>query len=96
MRTGIRIDADNGDVVYARTTEFDTPLPKCVGYYPRGQQFTGVTRTGDDGIRWTNRYSFGGNVLVFDSTHSLGSDGLNERDSSPAYSICRVSRSSRA
>ena len=31
MCTGIRLTADNGDVVYARTMEFDTPLPECIG-----------------------------------------------------------------
>jgi choloylglycine hydrolase len=79
MCTGIRLTADNGDVVYARTMEFDTPLPECVGYFPRGQQFTGETSTGIDGMSWTNPYAFGGNVLIAHGTHSLGSDGINEK-----------------
>ncbi|WP_293309434.1 linear amide C-N hydrolase [Mycolicibacterium sp.] len=79
MCTGIRLTADKGDVVYARTMEFDTPLPECVGYFPRGQEFVGDTSSGTDGMRWTNRYAFGGNVLIAGGTHSLGSDGINEK-----------------
>ena len=79
MCTGIRLTAENGDVVYARTMEFDTPLPECVGYFPRGQEFVGDTSSGSDGMRWNNRYAFGGNVLIAGGTHSLGSDGMNEK-----------------
>lgn len=71
--------ADNGDVIYARTMEFDTPLPECVSYFPRGQGFVGDTSSGTDGLRWTNRYAFGGNVLIAGDVHSLGSDGINEK-----------------
>ena len=42
MCTGIKLTADNGDIVYARTMEFDTPLPECIGYFPRGQGFVGA------------------------------------------------------
>lgn len=79
MCTGIRLTAGNGDVVYARTMEFDTPLPECIGYFPRGQQFAGETTSGIDGKKWTNEYAFGGNVLIAGGTHSLGSDGINEK-----------------
>ena len=79
MCTGIRLTADNGDVVYARTLEFDTPLPECIGYFPRGQRFVGETNTGTDGKKWTNAYAFGGNVLIVGGTHSVGSDGINEK-----------------
>ena len=78
MCTGIRLTADNGDVVYARTMEFDTPLPECIGYFPRGQKFIGDTSSGTGGMQWTNTYAFGGNVLVA-GQHSLGSDGINEK-----------------
>jgi len=50
MCSGIRLTADNGDVVYARTMEFDTPLPECIGHFPRGQAFVGDTSSGTDGI----------------------------------------------
>ena len=79
MCTGIRLTADNGDVVYARTMEFDTPLPECIGYFPRGQAFVGDTSSGTDGMQWANKYAFGGNVLIAGGTHSLGSDGMNEK-----------------
>jgi len=78
MCTGIRITADNGDIVYARTMEFDTPLPECIGYFPRGSEFIGLTSTGADGIHWKTKYAFGGNVMDIGSS-SLGADGLNEK-----------------
>ena len=79
MCTGIRLTAGNGDVIYGRTMEFDTPLPEFIGYFPRGQEFTGDTNTGTDGITWTNKYAFGGNVGFIEGKHSAGSDGLNEK-----------------
>lgn len=79
MCTGIRLTADNGDVVFARTMEFDTPLPECIGYFPRGLRFVGETSSGTDGMHWTNPYAFGGNVLIANGKHSLGSDGINEK-----------------
>lgn len=62
MCTGIRLTADNKDVVYARTLEFDVPVPTCLGYVPRGLQFQGTTPTGTDGITWTTKYAVGGQV----------------------------------
>ena len=81
MCTGIRLTAENGDVVYARTMEFDTPVPEAVGYFPRGQEFVGETSSGTDGMHWSNKLAFGGNVLVIeqDGPHSMGSDGINEK-----------------
>jgi choloylglycine hydrolase len=60
MCTGIRMTATNGDIVYARTLEFDTPLPAYLGYVPRGQSFVGTTATGDDGLKWNNKYAYAG------------------------------------
>lgn len=40
MCTGIRLTAANGDVVYARTMEFDTELPGLIGYVPAGRSFS--------------------------------------------------------
>lgn len=79
MCTGIRLTADNGDVIFARTMEFDTPLPECIGYFPRGQTFVGDTSSGTDGMQWTNTHAFGGNVLIADGPHTVGSDGINEK-----------------
>lgn len=79
MCTGIRLTADNGAVIYGRTLEFDVPLQEDIMYFPRGQEFTGETSTGTDGMRWTNKYSFGGNASVVDEIHQLGADGLNEK-----------------
>ncbi|MCB0939414.1 MAG: linear amide C-N hydrolase [Mycobacterium sp.] len=79
MCTGIRLTATNGEVVYARTMEFDTQLPGLIGYFPRGQEFVGDTSTGTDGMKWTNKYAFGGNAAILGGSHSLGSDGINEK-----------------
>lgn len=53
-------DSKNGDIVYARTLEFDTPLPAYLGYVPRGQSFAGTTAAGDDGLKWNNKYADAG------------------------------------
>ena len=81
MCTGIRLTADNGDVVYARTMEFDTWVPEMIGYFPRGQEFVGDTSSGTDGMKWSNKYAFGGNVglVDHDGSHSVGADGINEK-----------------
>ena len=74
MCTGIRIQATNGDYVYARTMEFDTPLPTNLGYAPRGTKYTGLTTTGADGISWEHKYAVGG------QTGPRGcSDAMNEK-----------------
>jgi penicillin V acylase-like amidase (Ntn superfamily) len=65
MCTGIRLKADNGDVVYARTLEFDMPLPSTLGYVPRGQSFVGTTPTGQDGLHWNNRHACAGSISSF-------------------------------
>ena len=30
-------------------------------------------------MAWSNTYAFGGNVMITDATHSVGSDGINEK-----------------
>ena len=62
MCTGIRMTADNKDVVYARTLEFDVPVPMWLGYVPRGMDFQGTTPTGVNGLKWTTKYAVGGQV----------------------------------
>ena len=81
MCTGIRLIAKNGDVVYGRTMEFDSPLPLTVGYVPRGIAFRGTTATGADGLEWTNDYAYGGNfgeIKVGDVVVIGSSDLINE------------------
>lgn len=79
MCTGARLIAENGDVVYGRTMEFDTPVPEYLGYFPRGQEFTGETNSGSNGMTWTNDYAFGGNVGALGKGQMAGADGLNEK-----------------
>ncbi|KAI9031128.1 nucleophile aminohydrolase [Hyaloraphidium curvatum] len=81
MCTGIRLIASNGDVVYARTLEFDTPLPAALSYVPRGQSFVGVTASGEDGRKWKNAHAFGGSVFKSEMNGvniDGGDDGMNE------------------
>ena len=81
MCTGIRMTARNGDVVYARTLEFDTPLPAALSYVPRGQSFVGMTTSGEDGLTWTNAYAFGGSVFKSEINGVMidgGDDAMNE------------------
>jgi choloylglycine hydrolase len=81
MCTGICLTAQNGDVVYARTLEFDTALPSTLGYVPRGQSFVGTTPTGQDGLRWNNRHAYAGAMGTFTIGGELvegGADMLNE------------------
>jgi choloylglycine hydrolase len=81
MCTGIRLTAHNGDVVYARTLEFDTPLPSTLGYVPRGQFFVGTTPTGQDGLHWNNRHAYTGAMGTFTIGGQMvegGADMLNE------------------
>lgn len=59
--------------------EFDTPLQENIGYIPRGQEFTGETSSGIDGMTWTNQYAFGGNVGLMVGNQWAGSDGMNEK-----------------
>jgi len=81
MCTGIRLTARNGDVVYARTLEFDTPLPATLGFVPRGQSFVGTTPTGQDGLRWQNRHAYAGcmgTITLGGQMVEGGADALNE------------------
>jgi choloylglycine hydrolase len=74
--TGIRLIADDGTVVYARTLEFGTDLDSDVIMVPRGYARTGTTPQGDNGLKWTSRYaSLGANGVGLPYLF----DGLNEK-----------------
>jgi choloylglycine hydrolase len=76
MCTGIRLTADDGSIVHARTLEFAVDIHSDVISIPRGHLRTSTTPDGRAGKSWTAKYaSLGASaeglpVLV---------DGLNER-----------------
>ena len=67
MGTGIRLNAQDGTVVHARTLEFGVDLQSTVIMSLRGYQRTGTTPDGQPGLTWQARYA------------SLGADGLGLR-----------------
>ena len=62
--TGIRLMADDGTVVCARTLEFGIDLESEVIMVPRGYARTGTTPEGEKGLQWTSKYA------------SLGANGV--------------------
>ncbi|HIK44367.1 MAG TPA: choloylglycine hydrolase family protein [Leptolyngbyaceae cyanobacterium M65_K2018_010] len=74
--TGIRLKAEDGSVVHARTMEFAIDIHSDVIVVPRGYQRTGTTPDGKAGLKWGAKYaSVGANGLGL----PLIVDGLNER-----------------
>jgi choloylglycine hydrolase len=80
--TGIRLTAEDGTIVRARTLEFAIELDSDVITVPRGYARTGTTPEGDNGLKWTTKYaSLGANgvglPVVFDGVNEKGlSTGL--------------------
>lgn len=74
--TGIRLIAQDGTVVYARTLEFNVDLESEVIMVPRGYARSGTTPEGDNGLRWTSKYaSLGANGVGLPFLF----DGVNEK-----------------
>lgn len=74
--TGIRLIADDGTVVYARTLEFSVDLESDVIVVPRNYTRTGTTPEGQNGLKWTSRYaSVGANGVGLPFLF----DGVNEK-----------------
>jgi choloylglycine hydrolase len=74
--TGIRLRAEDGTIVYARTLEFAVKFDSSVIVIPRGYARTGSTPDGQSGMRWTAKYaSVGANKTGL--PYLL--DGLNEK-----------------
>ena len=75
--TGIRLIAEDGSVVCARTLEFGIDLDSSVIVVPRGYARTGTTPQGENGLRWNSRYaSLGANGVglpfIFDGVNEKG------------------------
>jgi len=73
--TGIRIMSKDGSVIYARTLEFSPAMYFSNIIIPRGIEFTAVTPTGFNGLKWRSKY---GLVGMDQLGHPLLTDGVNE------------------
>src|SRR5712692_11741898 len=74
--TGIRLIAEDGTVVHARTMEFAIDIHSDVMMIPRGYARTGTTPDGKEGLKWTAKYaSVGLNGVGLPVLF----DGLNEQ-----------------
>src|SRR5437773_9894103 len=74
--TGIRLIAEDGTVVHARTMEFAIDIHSDVIMVPRGYARTGTTPDGKEGLKWKANYaSIGANGVGLPVLF----DGLNEK-----------------
>jgi len=74
--TGIRLIAEDGTVVHARTMEFAIDIHSDVIMVPRGYSRVGTTPDGKEGLKWKAKYaSIGANGVGLPVLF----DGLNEK-----------------
>src|SRR5881394_848050 len=74
--TGIRLTAQDGTVVHARTMEFAIDIHSDVIMVPRGYERVGTTPDGKEGLKWKAKYaSTGANGVELPVLF----DGLNEK-----------------
>lgn len=74
--TGIRLMAEDGTVVHARTMEFANDIHSDVIMVPRGYARVGTTPDGKEGLKWKTKYaSVGANGVGLPVLF----DGLNEK-----------------
>jgi len=74
--TGIRLIAEDGTVIHARTMEFAIDIHSDVMMVPRGYARTGTTPDGKEGLKWRAKYaSIGANGVGL----PILFDGLNEK-----------------
>ena len=50
--TGLRLSAEDGTVIHARTMEFAIDIHSDVMMVPRGYARTGTTPDGKEGLKW--------------------------------------------
>lgn len=74
--TGITLTAVDGNVVRARTMEFNVNLESSVSMIPRAQARTGTTPDGKPGLSWKAKYASVG-ISPMGMPHLV--DGLNEK-----------------
>jgi choloylglycine hydrolase len=74
--TGIRLQAQDGAVIYGRTLEFATDLDSNVIIIPREFAFQGTTESGKPGLPWQTKYGAAG---LNGAGQMLIVDGVNEK-----------------
>ncbi|KAF1077827.1 linear amide C-N hydrolase [Halodesulfovibrio sp. MK-HDV] len=75
--TGVKTQATDGAVAFARTLEFGTPLKSDILFVPRGQDWVSPAPDGNDGMTWQNKYAFlGPNAFG----EKMFVDGINEKE----------------
>ena len=75
--TGIRLIAEDGSVVYARTMEWGAfDLNSRVAIIPRGYAYRGLTPDGLTGKRYTSKYGIMGLDMLY---KDFLADGMNEK-----------------
>lgn len=72
--TGIKVQATDGSVTFARTMEFGSPLKSNILLVPKGQKWSG--NTPETGYAWENNYAFLG-PNAFDQNMFV--EGMNEK-----------------
>ncbi len=75
--TGIRLLAENGDVIFARTMEWGAfELHSRITVIPPGYTFTALTPDGPNGKKYTTKYGIIGLDIV---NKNILADGMNEK-----------------
>jgi choloylglycine hydrolase len=74
--TGIRLQAHDGAMVYARTMEFDADLDSNVIIVPRRLAMHGTAKSGKTGLAWETKYGVTG---MNGQGQMIVVDGVNER-----------------
>ncbi|QZT37195.1 choloylglycine hydrolase family protein [Halosquirtibacter xylanolyticus] len=89
--TGVKLIAENGDVIYGRTMEWGAfDLNSRVAIVPQGYTFNGHTPDGNNGMTYTTKYGF---VALDMLGKDLMADGMNEKGLSiglfyhPGYAV---------
>jgi choloylglycine hydrolase len=74
--TGIRLRAEDGTIVYARTLEFGTDLHSNLLVIPRNYGLSGTTNSGRPGLSWQSKFAA---VGLNGAGVVLLADGVNEK-----------------
>ena len=75
--TGGALTAKDGGVAVGRTLEFGEPLNSVLAVWPAGSEFTGLTSTGKNGLKWKSKYGFVGPTAA--TNYDMLIDGLNDQ-----------------
>ena len=75
--TGGALIAKDGSVAVGRTLEFGQPLDSVLAIWPAGSEFTGLTPTGANGLKWKSKYGFVGPTAA--TNYDMLIDGLNDQ-----------------